>query len=231
MRQKTDLLADTAEAASADELSRLFLFQGLTREELCSLVSQITPQKHCFEAGASLTAGRTEKALIFLLSGEATVMRRGENEVLLNRLYAGDCFGATTMFGDACECPTAVTAVKKTRCLFLTEKDLRHAIEQHPTVAISYITFLSKKIRFLNQRMTDFSAKNAEAKLASYLLSHEENGIVSIKNLSKAAKELSLGRASFYRSMASLEASGAVMRSGSTITLIQKNILERIKEK
>ncbi len=89
-------------------------------------------------------------------------------------------------------------------------------------MAKNYISFLAKKITFLNSKINSYTAKNAENKLLAYLsqLPRDENNQIELKiSLSTLAKMIGIGRASLYRSFDKLVDSGAITKLGKKIIL------------
>lgn len=209
--------------------SDFFLFRGLSEEEKEAFLKK--GDKLSFLSNEPIYSDKTDRrALGILLSGKAEVRRIGESTVLLNRLEVGDIFGVASLFGESEPFPTEIVAIKSAECLFFSESAVRKLLESSPKAAMNYIAFLSDKIRFLNQKVAGFSAKNTEARLAAFLLSNEKDGVIVLKNLSKAATVLSVGRASLYRALDSLVEAGAIQKEGSQIVIKNKTYLERIKK-
>ncbi len=206
-----------------------FLFRGIPQDTAEALLCDIPAAVAVFAPGETLYSAESDaKMLGFLQSGAADVLRRG-SDVILNRLSAGDAFGVASLFGSLRDFPTDVVATKRTECLFFSEEAVTALLSRSPAVTQNYIRFLSDKIRFLNERIASFSAKSAEGKLAAFLLSQERDASVAVGSFTAAAKKLSLGRASFYRALASLTEAGAITRDGNQILIQNKNILERIQ--
>ena len=97
------------------------------------------------------------------------------------------------------------------------EKCLMHNL----TVSKNYITFLAKRITFLNNKINSFTARNTENKLYSYILQlprDDNNTVILPVSLSTLAKMIGIGRASLYRAFEKLENDG-------TITKLEKKIV------
>ena len=97
-----------------------------------------------------------------------------------------------------------------------------------PQTALNYISFLSDRIRFLNGKVRSFASGTNEEKLARFFLENEENGQISLKNLSSLASSLSLGRASLYRIIEIMAERGIISREKNTVTIKNRQELERI---
>ena len=154
-----------------------------------------------------------------ILKGKA-IIRSGDNGVIIKKLSPGDTYGAASLFDK----PTYLTYVSATsNCVVATfnkdfvEKCLMHNL----TVSKNYITFLAKRITFLNNKINSFTARNTENKLYSYILQlprDDNNTVILPVSLSTLAKMIGIGRASLYRAFEKLENDG-------TITKLEKKIV------
>ena len=213
------------------DVKNLFLFRGM--ENYVDDIMSATPHSVAsFSAGEEIcTRENFRKGLSFVLSGEAAVLRHSDSEtgrVRLNRLHPGDSFGASVLFCEQDEFPTDLIAVKKTRVLFIPQKNVEELLGRYPKAALNYIRFLSGRIRFLNQKVDSFSGRTAEAKIAAFLLQKENNRALRIDNYKNVAESLSLGRATLYRVLDAFSEQSLLIRDGKSVTLLDIEKLERI---
>ncbi len=174
-----------------------------------------------------------EHALLCILNGKANVYSKREGKkVLLNTLESGDIFGAVSLFGSYAQCPTSVVAKGTVRCAIVKQEDLERVFLRFPAVAVSYIAFLSDRIRFLNRKIDALSARSVESKVANFLLTmHGKCALHSKINMSQAASSLDIGRASLYRLLQSFASKGLIRVDGGIITLLNMKEIERISQK
>lgn len=170
-------------------------------------------------------------ALGVLVQGSAEIIRTGSagGAVLLRTLTVGDVFGAAALFGRE-KVGTAVRACGNVCAVFLSRDTVEAVIANDPRAARGYIAFLSAKIAFLNARLAIFTAGNAEARLAGYLLraSEECDNFSLSLSLSKLADLLGLGRASLYRAMDALCAADAIEKKQKNIYIKDRAYLARV---
>ena len=121
------------------------------------------------------------------------------------------------------------TVVSKTssEVIFICEEKIREIIISDPAVAIAYIAFLSDRIRFLNGKISTFTAKSADSAVAAALLSEKADRFEL--NVSRLSKKLGIGRTSVYRSLEFLKKSGAIEYSEGTVTVLSKEILKNVR--
>ena len=113
---------------------------------------------------------------------------------------------------------------------FITEPELMLLIDRFPAVALSIIRFQNDRIAFLNKKIETFSASSVEERLATYILrEHKKYGSTDLHlNRMKTADILGVGRASLYRALDSLAASGIISLDTKKICITDLKGLERI---
>lgn len=209
----------------ASILSESFLFKGIPAIldddflESCEI--------KLFTAGEVIFSSSSfSRCLMTVMSGKAAVMK---NNTLLRTAAAGDIFGAASLFGGSeKDYSTTVYAKSKARVLFIPQAAVKTLISSEPQIALNYIEFLSDRVRFLNKKIDSFTSDNGVSRLAKYLLS-QENDEFSVKlSYSKLAETLSIGRATLYRALGTLEESGIIVRSDKSITISKRGELEKL---
>ena len=207
----------------AEALRNCRLFAGASEATIAAAVASSLSRVENYPAGALLFEGRRLSAVGLVLEGEIRVS--GGGGVPLNRLRAGDCFGFAGLFAGEYDYPTAVTADTPARLLWLPEALMRELLAGDPALALSFLTALSEKIRFLNGKIAAFTAGSAAEKLALYFEQYASpDGTVKIGcSMSELAKRLDMGRASLYRALDELERAGRLRREGETFLLLANN--------
>lgn len=202
-------------------LADCFIFRSLTSAQREAVYRHLKVQDF-FKGEVIYSQHHFERSLGILLEGEAAVQK--ESGALLNLLQSGSCFGAAALFAPADEYVTTITARKACKVAFVSGETLTDLFRQYPEMAMAYITFLSGRIQFLNQKIDSFVAPSAEDAVYRWLLAHQdEMGKVKIEGgFARFARELNIGRASLYRSLAQLEQSGRLVKHGAEIELLGK---------
>ncbi len=204
-------------------LNNCFLFRSLTEEQRQSLFEGLTVV--LFRKGEAIYTQRSFRhSLGIVVEGEAAVLK--ENGALLNLLEPGSCFGAAALFAPAEEYVTIVQAHKACRVVFLTDEELTLLFRKYPEMAMDYITFLSGRIQFLNRKIDSFTTPSAEDAVWQWIRSHADpNGTVCVREgFARLAKELNIGRATLYRSLARLEEEQRIQKSGAEIQILPDQI-------
>ncbi len=178
-----------------------------------------------FSPGTEIYSARHfRSAIAILLSGSAEV--RGNNGVLRNLLSPGDCFGVAALFHPVGEYVTTVLARTAVTLVFITDEQLTRLFERCPQSAINYISFLSRRICFLNRRIDSYTAPSALAGLAFWLLEQERQGVVTVtQGYTRLAEQLNIGRASLYRGLDHLVERGIIRRQERSIQILDRELL------
>lgn len=205
-------------AAAIHTLQDFFLWDGLDDTEKQQILSCL-PAPFSFGKGQKITAEtRFHRSLAVILKGQIEIFRQGPDgrRVMMNRLTAGQMFGAASLFGETEQYFTEIAACLPSELLFISQEQMSHLIRQYPQVAENYIRFLSGRIRFLNQKIAAFTNGTADSRLYRYLLEQRrEDGSVCLpRSMVELAQALNIGRSSLYRSLDALADAGLIRREG-----------------
>ncbi len=194
------------------------LFGCLSEERLSKIVSDSRVVLSEYSSGEGIyTDSDFKKALGVVIDGSVRVMRLGNGaSVILNRLGSGGIFGAASLFCNDESYVTEIISEGASRVLFVPSEVCSELICLENCFALSYIRFLSGKIRFLNRRISELSAAGAERKLAKYLA---ECNFKPEQNMKQLASILGIGRASLYRMLDSFTESGLIEKQGKNIVI------------
>lgn len=200
------------------------IFSSLTKEEENILISSSSSMT--FPSGEDISAATSGK-LCLITSGRADVFSsdNGRN-TLLRIMREWDVFGVAGLFTSSEPISRIVTRAK-TSILLISKENIIMLMSKNESFARDYISFLEEKISFLNQRISAFTAGSCERKLALFLcnLSEEESFSIEI-SFSSLARQLDMGRASFYRALGILEGERLVSGNEKKITVLSRNALK-----
>ena len=215
-----------------DILSGIFLFRHISEKAVEEVFRSSACECFEFEPGEFIyTRTNFRKSLGVVLTGEVKAIKRGKdgNTILLNTFFSGGIFGVASLFQPNEGYVSEVQSARRSRILFLPEELLRALFRREPAAAENYIGYLASRICFLNKRIDIFTGGSAEQRLAGYLLSLcPEGGPCTFQlpiTYMELSETLNIGRASLYRALDSLEASGVLRRSGKEITLLNPDVL------
>ena len=100
-------------------------------------------------------------------------------------------------------------------------------LESNSLLMKNYLEFLSQKIVYLNKKISSYTAKSTESKVAYFLCENEVDDVVSTDmSFSDIAVMLDIGRASLYRALDKFESENLTKRDGKIITIQNKEKLK-----
>ena len=208
--------------------SDLFLFKGLKNNEIEQL--HLSDTIHFKKDDIIYSDTKFNNAIGFIIKGQVVAVSNNHNETFLKTFTQNMCFGAAAVFGGDKTYISTITAKSDCQILFITEKELQSIFEKFPQTAINYITFLSDKVRFLNNKLCVISCMSAEDTVLTYLQSvkDEQNYAQIPKNMTLFAKMLGLSRASLYRAKNELLEIKAISADNKDIIILDPDALKNI---
>ena len=172
------------------------------------------------------------RSLGIVLEGRLRVTKENADKrpIVMSTLQRGAIFGAAALFNSEPEYATKVTAIERSRVLFLPQRLIKRMIEREPDIAENYIRYLSERILFLNRKIYFLTAGTAEQRLAGFLLDNLAVGEFSEMPMTmhRLADALNMSRASLYRAFDELTASGAVSKQGKLVCINNAELLKNL---
>lgn len=210
------------------DIKNSILLEGLSEQEKQEILSTLCNTVNFKKGDIIFSAEKFENAIGVVQSGSAFAVSGGSGNLYMQNFKKGSVFGVASIFGNK---ETYVsTIVAKTACeiLFINENELKNIFFKYPQTALNYITFLSNKIRFLNEKLSLISSPSCEDTVLKYLsLSADSNGYIQIpKNMTLLAKSLGLSRATLYRSLDNLQNSGIILKENNLIKVIKNEKID-----
>ncbi len=202
------------------DLTEIFLFSGLKPSQKQEIIGLLPPAQSFSKGDVIYNTGHYEKALGVVLTGGA-VARSGE---VNKRSFAeGDIFGAAAVFGEGEAYVSEIVATANSTVQLIPESTLTKLFEKQPQTAINYIRFLTQKVRFLNDKISQFSARSVTQKLyAFFAQSAGDDGTVKVPSMTEITRQTGIGRTSLYRCLDELSASGLIERKNNIIRVCNK---------
>lgn len=172
------------------------------------------------------------RSLGIVLEGRLRVTKENADKrpIVMSTLQIGALFGAAALFNSEPEYATKITAIERSRVLFLPQRLIKRMIEREPDIAENYIRYLSERILFLNRKIYFLTAGTAEQRLAGFLLDNLAVGEYSEMPMPmhRLADALNMSRASLYRAFDELTESGAVSKQGKLVCINNAELLKNL---
>lgn len=167
---------------------------------------------------------KSVRALAVILKGSCEVSKHTEKgELYMSTLTEGNVFGLSSVFYDKESFPTYVTAKEPLRVLFITKEQLKELFAAYPVILENFLSILSTKIHFLNEKIERISSSDAKAAVRNYLLDTakklEKTEFSLPVSYQKLSSMLSIGRTSVYRAFDDLSEEGFLKKDGRMITI------------
>ena len=204
------------------------LFATLTSDAVARYFSDSGAEIISFGAHEIAYSSSAEHVRIgILLSGKARV--ETDAQALVKSLRIGELFGIANLYAEDEPFPTAIVTTSPAKILFLEGEAVKMLIENEPEILKNYLAFQSRKIVYLNRKITTLTAGSAEKKLAVFLLDYEQDGIFTPPcPMNRLAELLGMGRASLYRAIDALCDEGLIEKQGKNLLLRNKDALLRL---
>ena len=165
------------------------------------------------------------KSLSLMIRGRATARKKhGGRDLMIRSFEPGDIFGIATLFCQKDEYVSEIRADSSCVVAFVPQKIVSEVFRESPDAAIAYISVLSQKICFLNDKLDNISAPSAISKLCYYLLEKQETK-VSMQSL---AQMLGISRMTLYRSLDILVENEWIRKEGKSLTVLDREALSRV---
>ena len=166
-----------------------------------------------------LSPNTTEKMAGLVLSGRAVVTTPDPTKkTLLRFLSANEPFGISNLFSNH-RFVSVIRAHGECRVFYLTEVALCKLLEEDHQFLYRYLSFLTGRIQYLNQKIGYLTAGSAERRLALYLMSLGKERVRLDASISSLSELLDVGRASIYRAFDKLTEDGFLIKEGRNLTL------------
>lgn len=200
------------------------LFSEAGEELVSELLSSGSYEIAVFPKGERIFSPEsTDVRLALVLKGTLEVSK---GSLFMNRLGTGAISGMSCLFGEERAFPTTVTAGENVRLLFISKEQLMSLFSRYPDILQRYLTLLSRKICFLNEKIESISAPDSAEALRRYLTDMSEKLQCDTFTLpvssQKLASALGMGRTSLYRAFEQLTEEGFLTKDGKTVSIIER---------
>lgn len=213
-----------------DALKNSFLFKNVNPDVMLMLLKEESCTAASFENGETVfDKNNFKRCLCFVLNGRLSVVKPVDNrEMPMKQIDKYGFFGAAALFNEGTAYVTKIIAQKKTTLIMLPQELISRYIILNSALALNYISFLTNRILYLNDKIDLLIASSSRNALVSYLCTVAEDGkdcITLDMPYQQLASQLNMSRASLYRALDSLEEQGIIKRDGRKITINNFNAL------
>lgn len=158
-------------------LSNIDVFQDLTINELAEMDRQIT-MATCNPGKIFYMPEDSGEVLFLLKKGRVQLYRLSPNgkKLIVATLGPGAIFGEMSLVGQGMH-NTFAESVEECILCVMSRSDVERLVQEKPEVAFRFVEALGKRLTQLEERLEDIAFKSIPARLASLLLTlNEEQG-------------------------------------------------------
>ena len=167
-----------------DNLTKIAFLADASEEALLALASKTKVIKFPKKA-MILSEGDQTSSLYVILSGKVRIFGLNDKDKELTLLIqeAGSHFGELALLSNEPR-SAAVEALEKTVCGVISKADFIHWLKQYPDAAISLLSELAGKVRFLTEKVKQMALSNVYERTISVLqdMADKEGDIYVIHN-------------------------------------------------
>ena len=204
------------------------VFVGLTPEEIDGVLAEVGACEQAFPRGAAIRRfGDELDAFPLVLEGLVQASRDdGERRQIIQQFDVGEPFAVAVPFSLG-HCPVDITAVRKTRVLFLPADRLRGSDSAAcKRVVDNLVVEMSHKVATLSTKISVLSSPRLSDRVLAYLgtLPVNEDGSVTLPfKYRELAEYLGVNKTSLSRTLGQMEEEGVLRMDGRTLWVVEKD--------
>lgn len=208
------------------------LFKGLGEKDLEDILFSMNKSLYKYKKGEIIAnEGDDCNSLGLIISGEVEIQKIYSNGkyIVLKKFGNNNVFGEAIVFSDKNFYPATVVASTDSEILYIKKQNIVSLCMTNNVILENFMTLLSKKILILNDKITTISFKTVRGKVINYILNNvkEDTDKIYLKeSKEKIAATLGIPRPSFSRELINLRDIGLIKFDRSSITILNRTLLE-----
>lgn len=217
MRQKVLKMTKSTLNSSLSFLKQTRIFKDADEKILTSVLNTYGKSVSYSKNDIVFSKETYSPVLCLIIKGEARVSK---GETVISHLKDGEIFGAAFLYNQSYEFENTVTALTPLKVVIIEKSGVDELIKCDSSISFNYISYLSERIGFLNDKIEGYTKPSAEEKLLLYLKKNADinNGKCEISvSMTELSHVLQISRASLYRVIEALEQQGKICRDGKKI--------------
>ncbi len=223
-----------AQENKVDYLSSIQVFRDLTPSDLAMMDKQTT-MSTC-QAGKIFYMPEDSGEVLFLLKkGRVQLYRIAPNgkKLVVATLGAGAIFGEMSLVGQGMHNTFAESVDECVLCV-MSRSDVERLVREKPEVAFRFVEVMGNRLTQLESRLEDIAFKSIPARLATLLLSLDEeqggSGVVKGFTHQDFSEMLGTYRETVTQTLNDLKVDGVVDIGRKKVFLLDKPALQEIAE-
>lgn len=223
---------------SIELLSANYLFRDL-EPAVIQQIADMVHIKDCENGEILFLKGDPGDSLFGVLDGEIRITSTSINgrETVLNHMTQGEIFGEIAMLDGAARSADAVACSKGTRLMQLRRAQFLPFLEEHPKTILHMMELLCERVRWISERVEDFSFLDVSGRLAKLILAEAErqqdtdedgNACANLPPQGEIAKMIGTSRVSVNKHLQVWKRDGLIDNVRGRITVHDEDALEDI---
>jgi len=153
-----------------ETIANSILFRDLSPEHR-ETIRQIAIEKKYEKCQTVFMDGDESDGFYLIMEGQVKIYRMSPDgkEKILHFFAEGEPFGEVAVFSGS-RFPASAETLKKSRLAFFPRRDFVRLIQEHPTLTMSMLAVLSRRLRQFADQIEELTLKEVPARLAGYLL-------------------------------------------------------------
>lgn len=152
-------------------LRRSFLFSAAGPDSLVRFAALARPQRFA-KGDVIFEEGSLARGFFIVVDGRVKIFKvsASGDEHILHLIGDGGCFAEAVVFGRLKTYPAFAQATQETHALFFPRDEFLRLIRSDFSLVLSVLGSMSEKLRYFNALIEELSLKEADARLAKYLI-------------------------------------------------------------
>lgn len=214
-------------------LRHSFLFSSVDPQNL-SKIASITLVRSFDKHEQIFREGEAASGFFIVAKGKVKVYKLSLSggEHILHIINEGASFAEAVVFGSLKQYPAFAEALEKTETLFIPKNDFLNAMKSDFTLTQAVMASLAEKLRYFNTLVEELSLKEADARIAKYLLDisfkkNSDSFVLDIKKV-ELAKKLGIAQETLSRIFKRFRKQRIITLQKARFTLVGKTRLTKI---
>lgn len=210
-----------------EKLRKNALFKNLTAGEIRDFLDLEKCSQLVYEKDSMVVVEKDLCANIgFVIDGNLTIQQYSRNgeAMTIDTFKAGDCFGAPLLFTSEPLYPFTLGTLSKSTVLFVPFEEMHRMLKENQTLNFNYLTFLSRHIVVLKNKVKVLSHNDVRSRLMIYL--SEEMEIAGSTTFKLRHKKTEIGeilkvaRPSISRELSNMEKDALLTLNRNVVTIL-----------
>lgn len=217
---------------NADMLFFCTTCRNRSPEEIERIDCTIDHKIETFKRGELIASqGDIISGLYMLIKGKVKteIISNSGLAVSVEEITAPYPLAAAFVFADKNQFPVEVTALEDCEIALISKLSVEKQMAKCPGFLRGFMAFTANRVQFLSERLKVFSHKGIKAKVAYYILQHDNNGSFELgRSISSLAEYFGVERPSLSRAISEMARDGIIEFESGKGSILKYNDLKEL---